>query len=109
MSRKMISLTGEVHISTRNVYTTVDALEAMKSIGVAYGLYSRAEEMRDSRVMLDESGARPALVVQEDISYHGSPHWKTNRTLTDDPKRIQRYLAFQTTLKMLKEMEREEE
>ena len=88
MSRKMISLTGEVHISTKNVYTTVDALAAMKSIGDAYGLYSRAEEMRDSRVMLDESGARPALVVQEDISYHGSPHWKTTHMLTEDRKSV---------------------
>ena len=56
MSSKKISLTGEVHISTGSVYTTVDALEAMKVIGVAYGLYSHAEECRDQRVMLDEGG-----------------------------------------------------
>ena len=43
MSSKKISLTGEVHISTGSVYTTVDALEAMKVIGVAYGLCSHAE------------------------------------------------------------------
>ena len=99
MSSKKISLTGEVHISTGSVYTTVDALEAMKVIGVAYGLYSHAEE----------SGDRPALVVQEDISHHGSPLWETVRTLTDDPRQIQRYLAFRDTLKMLREMDREQE
>lgn len=73
MSSKKISLTGEVHISTGSVYTTVDALEAMKVIGVAYGLYSHAEECRDQRVMLDEGGDHPALVVQEDVSHHGVP------------------------------------
>lgn len=57
MSGKMISLAGEVHISTGNVYTTVDALEALKAIGIAYGLYSRAEESQDQRVM--RSSRRP--------------------------------------------------
>ena len=109
MSSKKISLTSEVHISTGSVYTTVDALEAMKVIGVAYGLYSHAEESRDQCVALDESGDRPALVVQEDISHHGSPLWETVRTLTDDPRQIQRYLAFRDTLKMLREMDREQE
>ena len=47
MSSKKISLTGEVHISTGSIYTTVDALEAMKCIGLAYGLYSHAEESRE--------------------------------------------------------------
>lgn len=109
MSNKKISLTGEVHISTGSICTTVDALEAMKCIGLAYGLYSHAEEVRDQRVMLDESGERPALVVQEDISHHGSPLWETVRTLTDDPRQIQRYLTFRDTLKMLREMDREQE
>ena len=109
MSSKKISLTGEVHISTGSVYTTVDALEAMKVIGVAYGLYSHAEESRDQCVALDESGDRPALVVQEDISHHGSPLWETVRTLTDDPRQIQRYLDFRDTLKMMREMDLERE
>lgn len=109
MSSKKISLTGEVHISTGSVYTTVDALEAMKCVGLAYGLYSHAEEVRDQRVMLDEGGDHPALVVQEDVSYHGSSQWETVYTVTDDPKQIQRYLAFRDTLKMLREMDREME
>lgn len=109
MSSKTISLSGEVHISTGSIYTTVDALEAMKCIGLAYGLYSHAEEFRDQRVMLDEGGDHPALVVQEDISRHGSPLWETVRTLTDDPRQIQRYLAFRDTLKMMREMDLERE
>lgn len=52
MPNKSISLSGEVHISTEQVYTTVDALEALKAIGLAYGLYSRAEELRGQRVHL---------------------------------------------------------
>lgn len=107
MSGKMISLAGEVHISTGNVYTIVDALEAMKVIGIAYGLYDHAEEFRGQRVMLDEGGVVPALVVQEDVSRHGSPLWETVRTLTDDPRQIQRYLAFRETLAMIQEMDRE--
>ena len=59
--------------------------------------------------MLDEGGDHPALVVQEDVSHHGSPLWETVRTLTDDPRQIQRYLAFRDTLKMLREMDREQE
>ena len=109
MSSKKISLAGEVHISTGGIYTTVDALEAMKVIGMAYGLYDHAEEFRDQRVMLDEGGDHPALVVQENVSHHGSPLWETVRTLTDDPRQIQRYLAFRDTLKMLREMDREQE
>ena len=109
MSSKKISLAGEVHISTGSICTTVDALEAMKCVGLAYGLYSHAEEVRDQRVMLDEGGNHPALVVQEDVSYHGSPQWETVYTVTDDPKQIQRYLAFRDTLKMLREMDREQE
>ena len=109
MSSKKISLTGEVHISTGSIYTTVEALEAMKVIGAAYGLYDHAEEFRDQRVMLDESGNHPALVVQEDISRHGSPLWETSRTLTDDPRQIQRYLAFRDTLKMMRELDLDRE
>lgn len=109
MSGKTISLAGEVHISTGSIYTTVDALEAMKCIGVAYGIYSHAEEFRGQRVMLDEGGDHLALVVQEDVSLHGSPQWKTIRTLTDNPQRIQRYLAFRDTLKMIQGMDREQE
>lgn len=100
MSSKKVSLTGEVHITTGSIYTTVDALEAMKCIGLAYGLYSHSEEFRDQRVILDEGGDHPALVVQEDVSHHGSPLWETVRTLTDDPK-------LRDTLKMMREPARD--
>ena len=104
MSGKKVSLSGEVHISTGSVYTTVDALEALKVIGIAYGLYSRAEDRMDSRVML-EDGERPALVLQEDVSLHGSPQWETVRVITDAPEQIHRYLAFRETVKIVRQME----
>lgn len=107
MSGRKVSLDGEVHISTGSIYTTVDALDVMRCVGLAYGLYDHAEEFWEQRVILDESGDHPALVVQEDASCHGSPQWETVRTLTGDPRQIQRYLAFQDTLKMLLEMDRE--
>ena len=66
MPNKSISLSGEVHISTEQVYTTVDALEALKAIGLAYGLYSRAEELRGQRVHLTGGEGHTALVA---VSY----------------------------------------
>ena len=64
MPSERIPLTGEIRISTDHVYTMVDALEAIKEIGSAYGLYSRAEELRGQRVHLDEHARHHALVVQ---------------------------------------------
>lgn len=107
MSGKTVSLSGDVHISAGSVSTTVDALEALKSIGVAYGLYSRTEDSRNERIML-EDGDRPALVVQEDISHHGSPLWETVRTITDDPEQINRYLAFREVVKIVRQIENEQ-
>nr|WP_325259009.1 hypothetical protein [uncultured Oscillibacter sp.] len=107
MNGKKVSLTGEVHISTGSVYTTVDALEALKCIGLAYGVYDHAEELRNARVRL-EDGDKPALVVQEDVSHHGTPLWETVRVITDDPEQIHRYLAFRETVKMLWQMEAEQ-
>ena len=104
MSGKKISLSGEVHISTGSVYTTVDALEALKCVGLAYGLYDHAEELRDARVRL-ESGDNPALIVQENVSHHGITMWETVRVITDDPEQIHRYLAFRETVKIVRQME----
>lgn len=104
MSGKKISLSGEVHISTGSVYTTVDALEALKCVGLAYGLYDHAEELRDARVRL-ESGDNPALIVQENVSHHGTPLWETVRVITDDPEQIKRYMAFRNTVQIIRKME----
>lgn len=103
MNGKKVSLTGEIHISTGSVYTTVDALEALKAIGVAYGLYSRDEDQRGCRVVM-EDGEFPALVVQEDKSLHGSPCWETVRTVTNDPEQIKRYMAFRNTVQMIQKL-----
>ena len=105
MPRKTISLTGEVHISTGNVYTTVDAQEALKRVGLAYGLYSHAEEDRNRRVILEEHGGKSALVIQADISHHGSPLWETVGTITDDPEQIQRYMDFRKVVRTVRQME----
>lgn len=106
MSGKKISLSGEVHISTGSVYTTVDALEALKAIGIIYGLYSRDEDQRGCRVVM-EGGEFPALVVQEDKSLHGSPCWETVRMVTNDPEQIKRYMAFRNTVQMIRKLNME--
>lgn len=104
MSGKKVSLTGEVHISATGVYTTVDALEALKCIGLAYGLYDHGEELRDCRVMM-EGGDTPALVVQEDVSHHGTPLWETVRMITNDPEQIKRYMAFRNTVQIIRKLD----
>ncbi|WP_325213486.1 hypothetical protein [Oscillibacter sp.] len=108
MNAKKISLAGEVHISGGSVHTTVDALYALESIGIAYGLYSPAEGRRNYRVTL-EGGDHPALVMQENISHHGTPLWETVKVVADDPKQIKRYMAFRSTVQMIQEMDFEQE
>lgn len=107
MSGKKVSLCGEVHISTGSVYTTVDALEALKCIGLTYGLYDHCEDLRNCRVTM-EGGDFPALVVQEDISHHGSPCWKTVRMVTNDPEQIKRYMAFRNTVQIIRKLDIEQ-
>ncbi len=107
MSGKTVSLSGEVHIGPGSIYTTVDALETLKCVGMAYGVYDHAEDLRDARIMLVD-GDRPALVVQEDVSHHGSPAWRTVRTITDDPEQINRYLAFREVVKIVRQIEIEQ-
>ena len=55
MPNKSISLSGEVHISTEQVYTTVDALEALKAI--------RAKDNNANVVMCSAMG-QEAMVVE---------------------------------------------
>lgn len=88
------------------ISVTVDAMETLKKIGELYGLYSSYKDMRDTRIMYEEEPV-PALVVQENISYHGSPCWDTVRTLTTDPDRIKWYRAFGGILDYIKGVERE--
>lgn len=42
MPKTKVRLVGEVHICTGSTYTVVSALEAMKCIGIAYGLYDHS-------------------------------------------------------------------
>ena len=55
MPNKSISLSGEVHISTEQVYPTVDALEALKAI--------RAKDNKANVVMCSAMG-QEAMVVE---------------------------------------------
>ena len=57
MAGKEISLTGELHMSSTGSHMTVDAVEALKVIGLAYGLYDHAEKFRGLRVSLSRISA----------------------------------------------------
>lgn len=105
---KTISLaSGTLSVSLHGgeMRVTVEALETLKKIGELYGLHSWCEDARDRRVVYEDKPV-PALVIQEDISYHGSPCWDTVGTLTTDPDRIKQYRAFSELLKYIKQVER---
>ena len=92
------------HISNGNTQTTVTTapIEALKAIGEASGLYDFTEELRDHRVLVHEhNGANRSLVVEQDVSQHGSPYWQYLRTLETDQKRIDEYLAFREVMKVV--------
>ena len=56
---------------------TVDALETLKIVGIAYGVYDHAEGIcRDCCRVTHWRMVTTALVVQEDVSLHGSPFGK---------------------------------
>lgn len=80
------------------VKVTVDAEAALKAIGMACGLYFRAEESQDQCVVLDDDHIPPALLVQEDIARHGSPVWETKYILTKDADQIDAYMKFREIL-----------
>ena len=111
MSSKKLSLSSgylSMSLGGGGVSVTVNAMDTLKEIGELYGLYSSWETERDRRVMYEEQPV-PALVVQEDISYHGSPYWQTMLTLTTDPVRIKQYHAFAEILKFVEQVEREKD
>lgn len=83
--------TGRVEISISNPN------EVMKKIAFDYGIYSTYDEDRDYRVMLKGN----ELIVEKDISYHGSPCWEeeTRKTLSDE--QVEAYNAFQTVLRYM--------
>ncbi len=99
------------YISAQNRFIPprTQPLEALKAIGLAYGLYSRAEELRGQRVHLTGDEGHTALVVQEDFSCHGSPCWgESSANLTEDPAEIQQYMAFRDVLRIVQQRDREE-
>lgn len=104
MANRTITLDCEAHIGKARVYCTVDALAALKAIGQAYGIYDASYDRRDCRIVLDKAADPPALVRQEDISYHGSPCWKTVKTMTSDPDRIRLFQEFNRLCKDLARM-----
>lgn len=111
MSNRNITITNgamSVNMSNGKIQVTTNALDTMKLIGCAYDLYSPYEDMRNFRVMYQKEPS-PALVVQEDISLHGSPCWNPSRVLTEDPQKIALYLQFNDLLRSLRRMEIDKE
>lgn len=67
------------------------------------GLYSAWEDSRDHRVMIETDSGKPsALVLEEDISTHGSPFWKFSNVLEIDPVRVEEYAFAREAIKVFK-------
>lgn len=67
------------------------------------GLFSAWEESRDYRVMIETDNEKPsALVLEEDISTHGSPFWKFSKVLEIDPDRVEEYAFAREAIKVFK-------
>lgn len=67
------------------------------------GLYSVWEDSRDHRVMIETDNEKPsALVLEEDISTHGSPFWKFSKALEIDPVRVEEYAFTREAIKVFK-------
>lgn len=90
------------------VFVSADPMDTIKVVLKAHGLYDPAEAQYGSRVCVETKPDGSRLVVQEDVSMHGSPLWETVRTITDDPKRIEAYLAAKKVVLYLKDIENKE-
>lgn len=67
------------------------------------GLYSAWEDSRDHRVMIERDNGKPsALVLEEDISTHGSPFWKFSKVLEVDSDRVEEYAFVREAIKVFK-------
>lgn len=103
-AKKTVTLNNKFTIQVRpygRLEVIVDAEAALKAIGMAYGLYSRAEDDRDQRVVLDDDHIPPVLLVQEDVARHGSPMWETKHILAEDKDQIAAYMKFREILRYI--------
>lgn len=110
MSNKYITITTKtlsMNMDSGKMQVTANALDTLKMIGCIYGLYSPYEDKRGYRVVHQETPS-PALVLQEDISLHGSPFWEPIKVLTEDCQQIEAYLQFRHLLRSIIQMELKE-
>lgn len=81
---------------------TADAIQTLEAIGIARGVYFHEDKSRDMRIIEEAMSGKTLLVVQEDVSRHGSPSWHSVRTLSDDPAVIKARKSFLETLRLLR-------
>lgn len=71
----------------------VPSVPTMEELYKAAGLFYPCENERDKRIHhIKEHDGIEKLVLEEDISMHGSPTWKLSAVLEDNPVRIEEYL-----------------
>lgn len=103
--KKNVILKNDFTVQVRpdgKVEVIIDAEAALKAIGTACGIYSKAEDNRDQCVVLDTDHVPPVLLIQEDVAHHGSPLWETTGVLTQDKDQIDAYMKFRSILRYIR-------
>lgn len=109
MGKEIILQDGKISIGFRGGLTVqADALNTLRQIGIAYGMYSEYEDSPDVRVELIKEPVRE-LAVMVNTGNPNSSAWTKSHTLTRDARVIDRYLAFRMLYRELCAQEREEE
>lgn len=92
------------HISHGDIRTevTADAYETLKCIGAAASLYFPICEEHGYHVMPKERDGKTVIVLEEDVSYHGTPAWEEKSVLAKDPEQVEDFLQFSKLLERLK-------
>ena len=94
----------EIRVTPHEKSTTIEVkantLDTLKEIGHSLGITYRVNRDERIHIVYDKSNKPIKLVLEEDISYHGSPCWDTKRVLTEDPVQIEAYLNFKKLIEL---------
>lgn len=92
------------HISHGDIRTevTADAYETLKCIGAAASLYFPICEEHGYRVIPKERDGKAVIVLEKDVSYHGTPAWEEQSVLVKNPEHVEDCLQFSKLLQRLK-------
>lgn len=102
ISLKNVTVTQNISPGGIRTEVTTDAYETLKCVGTAASLYFPICEEYGYRVIPREQDGKTVIVLEEDVSYHGSELWEERSVLVKDPEQVEDFLQFSKLLKRLK-------